>query len=79
MKPVLGTLNAHAFTFLLVDVPSGVKKVEVPGKATALSPLGGSRKGSAKATATAGLGSALVEEVWLIEEEENDTTSVPEL
>lgn len=77
VKLVLETLNAHALNFLLVDVPSGVKKAEVQANAAALSSLGGSRKGSAKATATADLGFTLVEEVWLIEE--NDATSVPEL
>ncbi len=74
---VLETLNAHAFNFLVVDVAAATHKVQVQARARALSSLGGTKKGSAKATAATGLGSTLVEEIRLIKG--NDGSNVPEI
>jgi hypothetical protein len=64
----LDTFSTHAFNFLVPNVDSGVKKIEVQANAFALGALGGTKKGSAVASAMIGYGSTLVEEVRLIKD-----------
>lgn len=60
---LLETLNAHAFNFVLPDVSSGIKRIEVQARATASADVFGSDRSSARGEAFVGMGSTRVETV----------------
>ncbi|MEE9608280.1 MAG: hypothetical protein V3U03_11135 [Myxococcota bacterium] len=60
---LLETLNAHAFNFVLPDVESGPKRIEVQARATADADVFGDPLSSARGEAFVGMGSTRVETV----------------
>ncbi len=67
---ILDTMDAHAFNFVVGDLPSGVYTVVVEAKLDASTELGGSALGSAVADAAIGLGTVTIESVRMIKGED---------
>jgi len=63
---LLETLNAHAFNFVMPDVSSGPKQIEVQARATANADVFGDSLSSARGEAFVGMGSTLVETLGLV-------------
>jgi len=63
---LLKTLEAHAFNYVLTNLPSGPKMIEVQARATAHADVFGGL-GAAKGEAFVGVGSTLVETVRAVQ------------
>ena len=72
LRLVLKTLSAHAFNFLMVDVPPGVQTIEVEARADTDAALSGTMFGEAKSTALVGVGSMFIESVRMVKGAEAD-------